>query len=522
MSTAIGIKRYSVYFFLLLIAGCGGGSSSEIDNLVANGDAVENWERGRFPAQDSLAGRCEAPRTNSNDRAGSAQFEKMWLRSWSNDFYLWYDEIPDQDPAPFTVAGYFDELVTRELSPSGQAKDNFHFSQDTEAYRQFSQSGVSSGYGLEYVIDQGNGNPRRIFVAYVEPGSPAADAGIVRGDEILSVDSTLVTTNTDPGIAALNAGLFPSEDGELHSFDLRNLNGSSQRSVQVISDSVVTIPVTNVQSFETNVGRVGYFLFNTHIATAEEGLVNAIATLAAANIDELVIDLRYNGGGRLAVASQLSYMVAGAQRTNGRTFERLQFNDKFPDTNPITGEASDPIPFYSRTIGLSLSSGQTLPSLNLDRVVVLATADTCSASESVINSLRGVGVEVILIGGTTCGKPYGFYPTDNCGTTYFTIQFRGVNEQNFGDYSDGFSPANTSGIPGVSLPGCDVDDDIRDTLGDENETMLSTALNYLETGACSTSQPKPQGLSKPSQLLPQDMRLYNVPEWKKIRTIEAN
>ena len=79
---------------------------------------------------------------------------------------------------------------------------------------------------------------------------------------------------------------------------------------------------------------------------------------------------------------------------------------------------------------------------------IITGPGTCSASESIINSLRGVNVNVYLIGSTTCGKPYGFYPTDNCGTTYFSIQFRGENAANFGDYTDGFSPANTQGVRG--------------------------------------------------------------------------
>ena len=90
----------------------------------------------------------------------------------------------------------------------------------------------------------------------------------------------------------------------------------------------------------------------------------------------------------------------------------------------------------------------------------------CSASESVVNSLRGVGVAVNLIGDTTCGKPYGFYPEDNCGTTYFAIQFQGVNAQNFGDYSDGFSPSSSVSAAGASVPGCSVADDFGHALGD--------------------------------------------------------
>ena len=72
-----------------------------------------------------------------------------------------------------------------------------------------------------------------------------------------------------------------------------------------------------------------------------------------------------------------------------------------------------PEPFFTTAQGFSVARGTALPTLNLSRVFVLTGRNTCSASESVINSLRGVNVEVIQIGSTTCGKPYGFYPQDN-------------------------------------------------------------------------------------------------------------
>lgn len=88
---------------------------------------------------------------------------------------------------------------------------------------------------------------------------------------------------------------------------------------------------------------------------------------------------------------------------------------------------------------------------------------------------------MIQIGTTTCGKPYGFYPADNCGTTYFSIEFRGVNARNFGDYSDGFTPSSTitssSGTSAI-LPGCTVNDDFTHQLGDQNESLLFVALSY--------------------------------------------
>src|SRR5215468_1109409 len=101
-----------------------------------------------------------------------------------------------------------------------------------------------------------------------------------------------------------------------------------------------------------------------------------------------------------------------------------------------------------------------------------------------MNSLRGVNVTVIHIGSTTCGKPYGFYPQDNCSTTYFSIEFQGVNAQSFGDYPDGFSPVNTGTSPGVTLPGCSVGDDFSRSLGDPKEARFAAALGYRNDQGC--------------------------------------
>jgi carboxyl-terminal processing protease len=95
-----------------------------------------------------------------------------------------------------------------------------------------------------------------------------------------------------------------------------------------------------------------------------------------------------------------------------------------------------------------------------------------------INSLRGVGVTVNLVGGTTCGKPYGFYPQDNCGTTYFAIQFKGVNQAGYGDYGDGFAPT------------CTVADDFDHQLGDTTEARLAAALGLRSGGACPAASSK--------------------------------
>jgi hypothetical protein len=209
--------------------------------------------------------------------------------------------------------------------------------------------------------------------------------------------------------------------------------------------------------------------------------MDAVNQLKTAGVTDLVLDIRYNGGGYLAVASEAAYMIAGPAQTAGKTFEKIVFNDKYPATDPVTGQPLTPEPFLSVAQGLSVTAGQALPHLDLHTVYVLTGPNTCSASESIINSLRGINVNVIQVGSTTCGKPYGFYPQDNCGTTYFSIEFQGVNQKGFGDYSDGFIPA--SALP-AGVPGCQVADDFTHTLGDPNEARLAAALQYRANSTC--------------------------------------
>jgi hypothetical protein len=311
---------------------------------------------------------------------------------------------------------------------------------------------------------------------------------------VLSIDGFDVDTTTPAGVNALNAGLFPSAAGETHTFVVEDSGSQGSRSITMTSALVESTPVRDVRVLETPTGRVGYLLFNDHIATAELGLVDAVDQLNAGDgVDDLVLDIRYNGGGFIVLASQLSYMIAGPGPTTDRTFELTQFNDKYPDTDPVTGAPIIPLSFLDSTLGPPFNAppDQPLPTLDLPRVFIISGPGTCSASESIMNGLRGVDVEVIQIGSTSCGKPYGFYPTDNCGTTYFTIQLRGVNDKGFGDYGDGFSPENTQGLLGTVVPGCSVADDFTAELGDPSEARLAAALDYRDFETC----PEPSGLA---------------------------
>lgn len=468
-----------------LVSCGGGGGGGSTDTANTSTATTGTWRPGEFLPASTYRGMCVRP--GVGERQGTSIDENNFLRSFSNDTYLWYDEIVDRNPVLYSTAAYFDLLKTDAVTPSGNPKDQFHFSVPTAEWESFSGAGQSIGYGAQFVVIRST-LPREIRVAYTEPDTPATspDIHLHRGETIMSVDGVNVFTSNNDNV--IYAGLFPETAGESHTFSVRdNLTGQG-RTFTMQSAVITSTPVQKVSTINTGSGKVGYLLFNDHIATAERGLFDAVTQLAATpgGITDLVVDIRYNGGGYLDIASEFAYMIAGNARTAGRTFEAIKFNDKHPLFDPVTGEPLTPIPFYNRSLGFSptLPAGTPLPTLNLPRVYVLTGTDTCSASESIINSLRGVDVEVIQIGSTTCGKPYGFYGINNCGITYFTIQFQGVNAKGFGDYTDGFSPANATRNVGTVLPGCSVRDDLLFELGDTVEARLAAALNHRQGGNC--------------------------------------
>ena len=154
-----------------------------------------------------------------------------------------------------------------------------------------------------------------------------------------NVDGVDINTNTQAGINTLNEGLFPSALGVPHTFVVQDVGEAGSHSVTMTTSTIVEASVQNTKVFDTPTGRVGYLTFNSHRSPAESELVDAINTLnGGAGVADLILDLRYNGGGFGAIASQLSYMIAGSANTAGKDFDLLQFNDKHPTTNPITGQ----------------------------------------------------------------------------------------------------------------------------------------------------------------------------------------
>ncbi len=389
--------------------------------------------------------------------------ENNWLRSWSHETYLWYDEITDQDPSCCSTPVYFDLMKTFETNASGSPKDRFHFTVPTAQFLAERQS-IDIGYGAEFVLLRA-APPRDVRIAYTEPGSPATapEVNLSRGARILEIDGENVLDSNN--IDVLNNGLFPRKAGDSHTFTVLDLGSSTPRTVTMTSVAITSHPVQNVKILSIPSGdRVGYMLFNAHNAPAAQAIVEAGKHLKNAGINDLIVDLRYNRGGLVYVAQILSSMIAGADK-EGLIFEEFETNGKVPSESwEFTFEFAEE--------GIIGDTGLTVPSLGLSRLFVLTSPRTCSASESVVNSLLGIDIDVIRIGTATCGKPYGFTPAENCGTVYHSINFRGVNAKGEADFEDGFTPH------------CQATEDFNHQLGDPEEILLKTALAYRASGAC--------------------------------------
>lgn len=481
---------------VLLLSACGGGggggdSAPAVPPVTTTGPAL-------LVASSTVANRCEAPRSGSSvDRQGTRLNEQTWVRSWIDETYLWYREVPTTyQPQSFaTPVAYFDVLKTTATTASGKPKDQFHFTYPTAQW-EASQNGIELGYGMLLALTQAR-PPRQAVITIVEPGSPAALAGLQRGDVLQSVDGVdFVQAYDEASVAIINAGVFPNAQS---SHALSFSRGGTVLSARLQAIEVSTSAVQNERIIDTPTGKVGYLTFNTHNNVAERQLIETMRRFQAAGISDLVLDVRYNGGGYLDVASELAYMIAGPRATTGKVFEQVLVNDKTRQEAPV--------PFHAQSQGFSapnpIAKGTALPSLGLKRVTLLTTGNTCSASESIINGLRGVDIEVNLIGGTTCGKPYGFYPEPNCGTTYFAVQFQGVNAKGFGDYADGMAPS------------CSVADDYAHQLGDTAEGMLAAALRYRVTGSCAPATGAARLLGRVESTADSATRLLR-PQYKEI------
>ncbi len=358
------------------------------------------------------------------------------------DIYFWYRELPNPDPAGFSSPeAYLEAVRYRALDSS------FSYIADKAESDAFFSESQFIGIGLS--TRQTSATELRL--AQVFPGSPASEAGLERGDFLLTINGRAVPELLQTGEIE---GIFgPAEVGVVVSLSWRRLADRSTRSAS-LTKRAVTIPTVSVtRVYDLRRGpRVGYVFFRNFVQPSTAALNAAFHTLREAGVEELVLDLRYNGGGLLSVAQHLGGLIGGAA-TSGQVFVELFHNDKNQGRNS------------------TLRFEQPAEAIGLPRLVAITTRGSASASEGVINGLRPF-MPVTLVGDTTFGKPVGQYGFDFCTKTLFPVAFEARNANRDGDYYGGM-PAD-----------CAAADDLDHELGDSEEASLSEALEFLRTGRC--------------------------------------
>ena len=364
----------------------------------------------------------------------------MFVRQVLDEYYFWYRELPRLNPANFpSPEAYLEAARYRPLDAF------FSYITSREANEAFYGESQFVGFGFS---TQGGDSDLRVLQVF--PDSPASEAGLARGDRIIEINGQRVADLVRSGL--IGGAFGANEPGVSATLVVQTRAGEQLR--PTLTKRVVTIPTVSLtRTFQVDGRTVGYLFFRNFVNPSYEALDEAFAALREAGATELIVDLRYNGGGLVDVAVHLGSLVGG-RVTQGRVFATFQHNDKNTALNEdLRFEDAPP---------------QTL---DLSRLFVITTRSSASASELVINSLRP-HLPVVVIGDTTYGKPVGQYGFTFCDKVVAPVAFALVNSEGSGDFFGGIEPD------------CRAADDPEHDLGDAGEESLAEALHFVRTGSC--------------------------------------
>jgi carboxyl-terminal processing protease len=390
---------------------------------------------------------------------------KTWLSDYFASDYFWYALGPRPSPLlPSAVSDHFSALLYTGTDSAFPA-DRWSRFETTESFNRFFGEGNALGFGVSVAGLEVAGQPSRpLYVRSVDAGSPAALAGLGRGDRILSLNGrTAADLITADDFSALTAASV----GQTLSVQWRTLTGVD-RSATLTAATYALAPVPRAQTLTSPAGRkLGYLEVRSMISQTQAPLETAFAQFRTDGVQDIVLDLRYNGGGLVSMGATVASYIAGT-RAAGQVYASLLYNNQRASSNQ------------------SFLFAQPAPAAaaGVPRVFVLMGRRTCSASEQIINGLQGAGLQVVAIGEATCGKPVGFVPvSDGCGTTYSVVNFESVNRLNQGRY---FSGLNAT---------CTVAEDWTQPQGSLTDPLMAAARGLADGGACPVNNDRQQPLA---------------------------
>ncbi len=366
------------------------------------------------------------------------------LYAYMNQIYFWYKLMP-----VVNVNDYKDPYTLLE-GMRYKTLDRWSFV-ETYAEYQAQNTGSFVGHGISMGLDP-NYNVR---IAQIYKNSPLYGAGVRRGWIVKKLNNTdLAPIFIAKNGTAYNNLIGPSTANVTNTFLFTNPKGKDTTIVsQKASFTLNTVIAADTLHLKS--GITGHLVFDQFIPPSKAELATAFAYFSQNNIKDIIVDLRYNGGGDLSVLTNMASYFAGSSKFN-TPFLTLTFNDK----NAL----------YNQTYNYSIVSTP----LSLSRMVVITTRGTASASEDFINGLKPL-LPITTIGDTTNGKPVGMLGYQfRTAYMFWPISFSLVNSVNQGDFYAGFAPAK------------EVIDDITHDWSDRKEACLKEAIYYLEHGNVSS------------------------------------
>jgi carboxyl-terminal processing protease len=376
-----------------------------------------------------------------------SKLTKQVLYDVMNEWYLWYDSIPQVNPGDYpSLQALLDAITLKPL-------DRWSTVLGTEDYKRLYEQGQYIGHGFGLIGDA-EGNLR---VSFVYDGSPAQSGGVARGWQVLSINGVAISPEAD-----LDTLLGKNEVGVENTFQFRDPQGSTH--TLTLPKEIVDINSVLYSSIiDVEGGKAGYLVYQQFLYTSMNELDAVFDEFQQNNVKEVIVDLRYNPGGQVDVAQHLASLIAGTKAIKG-TFVKFVYNDKKSDRN-IT------MPYQDLENTLT-----TTP----ERVFFITTRGSASSSEALINGLKPY-VDVYLVGDDTYGKPVGAIAATYTDSTLIPITFSLYNRLGEGDYFDG--------IPADSY----VDEDITIPFGDPQEKLLKEVVNYIATGEWTGSGARKSG-----------------------------
>lgn len=387
--------------------------------------------------------RCQWGRSEDANRSCSAQEEKDFVYDNLTDRYLFADQVPYLDLNAFETS----EELLNEVKRTVQPRDRFSYIQTRVASEQ-AEAGVFGGLGARLSFWSGQGLLiTRVFGTFPkEPATAASDAGLKRGEIIVSVEGEPVADLE--GWEAFKA-LGPNEKGVTRTLEVLRPDGETY---------TVTVEKRPFAQYTTPVVRtygdgIGYVLFESFLDRAKDELYEAFGVLRDAGVNRLILDLRWNGGGRGSTSRYLLGLIVGRDHEGEPAYVH-RFNDEYDSC--------------SNEYNLERKSHSLT---NVIDVVIITGPGTASASELVWNSLRPY-VHVQTVGSRTVGKPYGFYPYDFCGKVLRATNYRREN-------------ALGQSVPEEGIvPDCEAADTVTGPLGEPSDNLLGHALDLLRGRGC--------------------------------------